>query len=43
MKNINEAFSPEESKEIYDKFVAIVNTRRNNLVKKYGKEAERVA
>jgi hypothetical protein len=43
MKNINEAFSPEESKEIYDKFVAIVNTRRDNLVKKYGKEAERVA
>lgn len=43
MKNINEAFSPEESKEIYDKFIAIVNTRRDNLVKKYGKEAERVA
>jgi hypothetical protein len=43
MKNINEAFSPEESKEIYDKFAAIVNTRRDNLVKKYGKEAERVA
>ena len=43
MKSINEAFSPEESKEIYDKFVAIVNTRRDNLVKKYGKEAERVA
>jgi hypothetical protein len=43
MKNINEAFSPEESKEIYDKFLAIVNNRRDNLVKKYGKEAERVA
>jgi hypothetical protein len=43
MKNINEAFSPEESKEIYDKFITIVNTRRDNLVKKYGKEAERVA
>jgi hypothetical protein len=43
MKNINEAFSSEESKEIYDKFITIVNTRRDNLVKKYGKEAERVA
>ena len=43
MKNINEAFSPEESKEIYDKFITIVSTRRDNLVKKYGKEAERVA
>jgi hypothetical protein len=43
MKNINEAFSPEESKEIYDKFIAIVSTRRDNLVKKYGKGAEQVA
>jgi len=43
MKNINEAFSSDESKEIYDKFIAIVSTRRDNLVKKYGKEAERVA
>jgi len=43
MKNINEAFSSEESKEIYDKFITIVSTRRDNLVKKYGKEAERVA
>lgn len=41
--NINEAFSSEESKEIYDKFLAIVNSRRDNLVKKYGREAERVA
>jgi hypothetical protein len=41
--NINEAFSSDESKEIYDKFLAIVNSRRDNLVKKYGKEAERVA
>ena len=40
---INEAFSSEESKEIYDKFLAIVNSRRDNLVKKYGREAERVA
>jgi hypothetical protein len=43
MKNINEAFSSDESKEIYDKFMSIVSTRRDNLVKKYGKEAERVA
>ena len=43
MKSINEAFSSEESKEIYDKFITIVSTRRDNLVKKYGKEAERVA
>jgi hypothetical protein len=43
MKSINEAFSSDESKEIYDKFIAIVSTRRDNLVKKYGKEAERVA
>ena len=41
--NINEAFSSDESKEIYDKFLAIVNSRRDNLVKKYGREAERVA
>jgi hypothetical protein len=41
--NINEAFSSDESKEIYDKFLAIVSSRRDNLVKKYGKEAERVA
>jgi hypothetical protein len=41
--NINEAFSYDESKEIYDKFLAIVSSRRDNLVKKYGKEAERVA
>ncbi len=41
--NINEAFSSEESKEIYDKFLAIVNSRRDNLVKRYGREAERVA
>jgi len=41
--NINEAFSSDESKEIYDNFLAIVNSRRDNLVKKYGREAERVA
>ena len=41
--NINEAFSSDESKEIYDKFLAIVNSRRDNLVKKYGIEAERIA
>jgi rhamnose utilization protein RhaD (predicted bifunctional aldolase and dehydrogenase) len=39
MKNINEGFSKEESKEIYDKFLAIVNSRRNNLVKTYGRSA----
>ena len=42
-QNINEAFSPEESKEIYDKFLSIVGTRRDNLVKKYGTGAEQVA
>jgi len=39
MKNINEGFSKEESKEIYDKFLAIVNSRRDNLTKIYGKSA----
>ena len=39
MKNINEGFSKEESKEIYDKFLAIVNSRRDNLVKTYGRSA----
>jgi len=42
-KNINEAFTSEESKEIYDKFLTIVGTRRDNLVKKYGNGAEQVA
>ena len=42
-QNINEAFSPEESKEIYDKFLTIVGTRRDNLVKRYGTGAEQVA
>jgi hypothetical protein len=42
-KNINEAFSTEESKEIYDKFLSIVGTRRDNLVKRYGTGAEQVA
>jgi hypothetical protein len=39
----NEAFSPEESKKIYDNFLSIVGTRRDKLVKRYGKEAEKVA
>jgi hypothetical protein len=42
-QNINEAFSTEESKEIYDKFLSIVGTRRDNLVKRYGSGAEQVA
>jgi hypothetical protein len=42
-QNINEAFSSEESKEIYDKFLSIVGTRRDNLVKRYGTGAEQVA
>jgi len=42
-QNINEAFSSEESKEIYDKFLSIVGTRRDNLVKRYGSGAEQVA
>jgi hypothetical protein len=42
-QNINEAFSAEESKEIYDKFLSIVGTRRDNLVKRYGSGAEQVA
>ena len=39
----NEAFSPEESKKIYDNFLYIVGTRRDKLVKRYGSEAEKVA
>ena len=39
----NEAFSPEESKKIYDNFLSIVGTRRDKLVKRYGSEAEKVA
>jgi hypothetical protein len=40
-----EAFSPEESKKIYDNFLAIVNDpkRRDKLVRKHGKNAENVA
>jgi hypothetical protein len=42
---LHEAFSPEESKKIYDNFLAIVNDskRRDRLVKKHGKNAENVA
>ena len=42
---LHEAFSPEESKKIYDNFLAIVNDpkRRDRLVRKYGKNAENVA
>jgi hypothetical protein len=42
---LHEAFSPEESKKIYDNFLAIVNDpkRRDRLVSKYGKNAENVA
>jgi hypothetical protein len=42
---LHEAFSPDESKKIYDNFLAIVNDpkRRNRLVSKYGKNAENVA
>jgi hypothetical protein len=45
MKNINEAFTPEESKKVYDNFLAIVNDqkRRDKLVKKHGSNAEAVA
>ena len=39
----NEAFSPEESKKIYDNFLSIIGTRRDKLVKRYGAEAEKVA
>jgi hypothetical protein len=43
--NLHEAFSPEESKKIYDNFLAIVNDpkRRDRLVRKHGKNAENVA
>jgi hypothetical protein len=45
--NINEAFSSDESKEIYDKFLAIIDSRRDYLQAKYKKLAgtnpERVA
>ncbi len=42
---LHEAFSPDESKKIYDNFLAIVNDpkRRDKLVSKYGKNAENVA
>jgi hypothetical protein len=45
MKQINEAFSQEESSKIYDNFLAIVNDkkRRDRLVSKHGKNAEAVA
>lgn len=40
---LTEAFSPEESKKIYDNFLSIIGTRRDKLVKKYGAESEKVA
>jgi len=40
---LTEAFSPEESKKIYDNFMSIIGTRRDKLVKRYGAEAEKVA
>jgi len=42
---LHEAFSPEESKKIYDNFLAIVNDpkRRDRLVRAHGKNAENVA
>jgi hypothetical protein len=42
---LHEAFSSDESKKIYDNFLAIVNDpkRRDRLVSKYGKNAENVA
>jgi hypothetical protein len=42
---LHEAFSPDESKKIYDNFLAIVNDpkRRDKLVRKHGKNAENVA
>jgi hypothetical protein len=45
MKQINEAFTPEESEKIYVNFLAIVNDkkRRDRLVSKHGKNAEAVA
>jgi hypothetical protein len=45
MKNINEAFSSDESKKIYYNFLAIVNDkkRRDKLVKKHGSKAEAIA
>ena len=43
--SLNEAFSSEESKAIYNNFLAIVNNkkRRDKLVAKHGKRAENVA
>jgi hypothetical protein len=42
---LHEAFSSDDSKKIYDNFLAIVNDpkRRDRLVRKYGKNAENVA
>ncbi len=44
-QDLNEAFSPEESKKIYDNFLAILSDkkRRDKLVAKHGKRAENVA
>ena len=45
MGKVNEAFNSEESKKIYDNFLAIVtdSKRRDKLVKKHGSNAEAVA
>jgi len=43
MKNLNEAFSDEESKEIYNKFQTIIDSRRDYLKAKYDTEGERIA
>lgn len=43
MKNLNEAFSDEESKEIYNKFQTIIDSRRDYLKTKYDTEGERIA
>jgi len=45
MGKINEAFNSEESKKIYDNFLAIVTDpkRRDKLVQKHGSNAEAVA
>jgi hypothetical protein len=45
MGSINEEFTAEESKQIYDNFLAIINDpkRRDKLVKKHGSNAEAVA
>lgn len=43
MKNLNEGLSPEESEKAKIIFKSIINDKRDELFKKYGNDAEKVA